>query len=140
MAHLLMYTDCLDLEGIVSSPSYGSGNREEILRMIDLYEKDLPKLSEHIKGLMSPAELRAITKQGRKGAAPYRGFLTPTEGSRWIVQCARRQDERPLWISVWGGLDDVAQAFTMRLTLLTKSVSTGLEVLTKSGVLTVMPI
>ena len=66
MAHLLMYTDCLDLEGIVSSPSYGSGNREEILRMIDLYEKDLPKLSEHIKGLMSPAELRAITKQGRK--------------------------------------------------------------------------
>ena len=32
--------------------------------MIDLYEKDLPKLSEHIKGLMSPAELRAITKQG----------------------------------------------------------------------------
>ena len=110
MAHLLMYTDCLDLEGIVSSPSYGSGNREEILRMIDLYEKDLPKLSEHIKGLMSPAELRAITKQGRKGAAPYRGFLTPTEGSRWIVQCARRQDERPLWISVWGGLDDVAQA------------------------------
>ena len=27
MAHLLMYTDCLDLEGIVSSPSYGSGNR-----------------------------------------------------------------------------------------------------------------
>ena len=59
---------------------------------------------------MSPAELRAITKQGRKGAAPYRGFLTPTEGSRWIVECARRQDERPLWISVWGGLEDVAQA------------------------------
>lgn len=62
MAHLLMYTDCFDLEGLVSSPSYGSGNREEILRMIDLYEKDLPKLSKHIKGLMSPAELRAITK------------------------------------------------------------------------------
>ena len=108
--------------------------------MIDLYEKDLPKLSEHIKGLMSPAELRAITKQGRKGAAPYRGFLTPTEGSRWIVQCARRQDERPLWISVWGGLETWLKPFTMRLTLLTKSVSTGLEVLTKSGVLTVMPI
>jgi len=133
MAHLLMYTDCLDLEGIVSSPSYGSGNREEILRMIDLYEKDLPKLSEHIKGLMSPAELRAITKQGRKGAAPYRGFLTPTEGSRWIVQCARGYlcgADLTTWL----------KPFTMRLTLLTKSVSTGLEVLTKSGVLTVMPI
>lgn len=58
MAHLLMYTDCFDLEGLVSSPSYGSGSREEILRMIDLYEKDLPKLSKHIKGLMSPTELQ----------------------------------------------------------------------------------
>ena len=54
MAHLLMYTDCFDLEGLVSSPSYGSGSRKEILRMIALYEKDLPKLSKHIKGLMSP--------------------------------------------------------------------------------------
>lgn len=110
MAHLLMYTDCFDLEGIVSSPSYGSGSKEEILRMIDLFEKDLPKMIMHIDGLMTPEQLRAITKQGRKGAAPYCGFTTPTEGSEWIVKCARRKSDRPLWISVWGGLDDVAQA------------------------------
>lgn len=110
MAHLLMYTDRFDLEGIVSSPSYGEGNKEEILRMIDLYEKDLPVLGRHIGGLMSPDSLRAITKQGRKGAAPYCGYTTPTEGSEWIVECARRQSDRPLWISVWGGLEDVAQA------------------------------
>lgn len=110
MAHLLMYTDRFDLEGIVSSPSYGEGNKEEILRMIDLYEKDLPVLGRHIGGLMSPDSPRAITKQGRKGAAPYCGYTTPTEGSEWIVECARRQSDRPLWISVWGGLEDVAQA------------------------------
>lgn len=110
MAHLLMYTDRFDLEGIVSSPSYGEGNKEEILRMIDLYEKDLPVLGRHIGGLMSPDSLRAITRQGRKGAAPYCGYTTPTEGSEWIVECARRQSDRPLWISVWGGLEDVAQA------------------------------
>ena len=110
MAHMLMYTDRFDLEGIVSSPSYGEGNKEEILRMIDLYEKDLPVLGKHIGGLMSPDSLRAITRQGRKGAAPYCGYTTPTEGSEWIVECARRQSDRPLWISVWGGLEDVAQA------------------------------
>lgn len=110
MAHLLMYTDRFDLEGLVSSPSYGEGNKEEILRMIDLYEKDLPVLGKHIGGLMSPDSLRAITKQGRKGAAPYCGYTTPTEGSEWIIECARRQSDRPLWISVWGGLEDVAQA------------------------------
>ena len=110
MAHLLMYTDCFDLEGLVSSPSYGSGNKEEILRMIDLFEKDFPVLNKQIAGLMSPDSLRAITKQGRKGAAPYCGYATSTEGSAWIVECARRKSERPLWISVWGGLEDVAQA------------------------------
>ncbi len=110
MAHLLMYTDRFDLEGLVSSPSYGSGNCAEIFRMIDLFEKDYPRLSRRIAGLMPPAELRAITKQGRRGAAPWRGYRTSTEGSRWIVECARRKDARPLWISVWGGLDDVAQA------------------------------
>lgn len=70
MAHMLMYTDRFDLEGIVSSPSYGEGNKEEILRMIDLYEKDLPVLGKHINGLMSPDSLRAITRQGCKGARP----------------------------------------------------------------------
>ena len=110
MAHMLMYTDRFNLEGIVSSPSFGNGSKEEILRMIDLYEKDLPVLGKHISGLMSPDSLRAITRQGRRGAAPYRGYTTPTEGSEWIVECARRQSDRPLWISVWGGLEDVAQA------------------------------
>lgn len=47
MAHLLMYSDLFNLEGLVSSPSYGEGSKEEILRMIDLYEKDFPKLQQH---------------------------------------------------------------------------------------------
>lgn len=110
VAHMLMYSDRFDLEGLVSSPSYGSGNKEEILRMIDLYEKDLPVLSRHIEGLTPPDELRRMTKQGRKGAAPYCGYTNPTEGSQWIVECARRKRDKPLWVLVWGGLDDVAQA------------------------------
>lgn len=110
LAHLLMYTDCFDLEGIISSPSFGNGSKQEILRMIDIFEKDYPKLNSHIHGLMSPDSLRSITKQGRHGAAPYCGFTTPTEGSDWIVKCARNKSDRPLWISVWGGLEDVAQA------------------------------
>ena len=37
MAHLLMYSDSFALEGLVSSPSYGEGNKAEFLRMIDRY-------------------------------------------------------------------------------------------------------
>lgn len=110
MAHLLMYSEKFNLEGLVSSPSYGEGNKEEILRMIDLYEKDFSKLSMHQKDLATPAFLRSITKQGQKGAAPYKGYSLPTEGSKWMVACAKKKSKEPLWILVWGGLEDVAQA------------------------------
>ena len=110
MAHLLMYSDCFDIEGLVSSPSFGEGSKEEILRMIDLYEADYDRLKNHAAGCLPPDSLRRLCKQGRRGLLPYYGYETPTEGSEWIVSCARREDTRLLWILVWGSLDDVAQA------------------------------
>lgn len=110
MTHLLMYSNMFDIEGLVSSPSYGSGSKAEILRMIDLYEKDLPKLIKHQNDFPSPKYLRSITKQGHQEIAPYSGYSEPTKGSEWIISCAKRNDDRPLWVLVWGGLDDLAQA------------------------------
>lgn len=110
VTHFLMYAYRFETEGLVSSPSYGQGNKRELLRMIDLYEKDLPRLQKHQKGYPSPDALRAVCKQGRLGAAPFKGYTTATEGSDWIVRCAKKKSDRPLWILVWGGLDDLAQA------------------------------
>ncbi|MBQ4633458.1 MAG: DUF1593 domain-containing protein [Prevotella sp.] len=110
MAHLLMYSDCFELEGLVSSPSFGSGSKEEILRMIDLYEHDLKKLRKHNKKLMSPKKLRSICKQGGRGRFDFIGAGASTEGSDWIIKCALRKKSRPLWVLVWGGLEDLAQA------------------------------
>jgi len=110
MMHYLLYCNEFDCEGLVSSPSYGDGTKEEIIRMIGLYEQDLPKLKKHAKGWPKPDYLRSIAKQGRHGAVRLEGYQEPTEGSDWIVQCARREDKRPLYLLVWGGLDDVAQA------------------------------
>ena len=70
VAHLLMYSNEFDLEGLISSPSFGDGHKGEILRMIDVYEKDLPRLSQHVKGLMTPEQLRPLVKQGRMSEAP----------------------------------------------------------------------
>ena len=110
VAHLLMYSNEIDLEGLISSPSFGDGHKGEILRMIDVYEKDLPKLSQHVSGLMTPEQLRPLVKQGRMSEAPACGYGEPTEGSEWIVRQTRRQDDRPLYVLVWGCLEDVAQA------------------------------
>ena len=85
MMHYLLYSNMFDCEGLVSSPSYGNGNKSEILRMIDLYAKDLKKLQKHADGYPLPIILKAIAKQGRHGAAPMCGYTTSTEGSDWIV-------------------------------------------------------
>ena len=110
MIHLLMYSDRFDIEGLVSSPSFGEGSAKEIKRMISIYAKDYTKLKANAPGLVAPDSLASLCKQGRKGLAPFKGYGEPTEGSDWIVRMARKDDPRPLWVLVWGTLEDVAQA------------------------------
>ena len=109
MVHLLVYADVLDIEGLVSSP-YGNGRTRAILDVIDCYEKDFAKLKTYSDKYPTPDTLRAITKQGETDRAPYAGFRESTDGSKWIAECARRDDPRPLHVLVWGGIEDVAQA------------------------------
>lgn len=109
MVHLLLYANDLDLEGLVSSPP-DKGRKEHILEVIDAYEKDFPKLSK--QGNYPTAEyLRAITKQGltdsQKNPMPD---STLSEGAKWLIEKARKQDERPLYVLVWGSATDLAQA------------------------------
>jgi len=109
MAHVLLYADVLDIEGLVSSPFEREG-KSKILEVIDAYEKDYPNLRTWSERYPRPDALRAMTKQGGVHPAPYSGLRGTTEGSEWIVQCARRDDARPLHVLVWGALEEVAQA------------------------------
>ena len=109
MVHFLVYADCFDVEGLVSSP-YGPGRKEHILDVIGHYERDYPNLKTYSDSYPAPDALRAITKEGALESPGWAGVGEPTEGSDWIVQCARRRDPRPLWVLVWGGIEDLAQA------------------------------
>jgi hypothetical protein len=109
LVHVLVYADVLEIEGLISSP-FDNGRKEDILRVIDAYERDYENLRSYSDKYPTPAELRAITRQGETERAPYAGVRRSTEGSEWIVQCARRDDQRPLNVLVWGGIEDVAQA------------------------------
>jgi hypothetical protein len=109
MVHLLVYADCFEIEGLVSSP-FGPGRKEHILRVIDRYEQDYANLKTYSDRYPTPAALRAITKEGALDSPGPAGIGAPTEGSDWIVRCARRGDPRPLHVLVWGGIEDLAQA------------------------------
>jgi hypothetical protein len=109
MVHFLLYADMFDVEALVSSP-YGAGRREHILQVIDQYEKDFANLKAHSPRYPAPDALRAITWQGAIESAGPAGFDRPTDGSRRIVESARRADPRSLYVLIWGGIDDLAQA------------------------------
>lgn len=108
MVHFLVSADLFDVEGIISSP-YGPGRKEHVLQVIDHYETDYLNLVKHSARYPRPDALRRLTKQGAiDSGAPAAGRAT--EGSDWIVRRARTTDPRPLWVLVWGGIDDLAQA------------------------------
>lgn len=109
MVHFLLYADRFDVEGLISSP-WGPGRREHILDVVDRYARDYPALKTHSALYPEPGALRRLAKQGATDIATGTGVGLPTEGSEWIVRCARQPDPRPLWILVWGGIEDLAQA------------------------------
>ncbi len=109
MVHFLLYADIFDIEGLISSP-YGPGRVKDILHVIDYYEKDYANLKTWSDKYPTANELRAITKQGALDYAGPGAVTHSTEGSEWIIECARRDDPRPLHLLVWGGIDDLTQA------------------------------
>jgi len=109
MIHYLLYSDLFDTEGIISSPPQ-KGRKTDILDVINKYEKDYPNLKTSTEKYPDPDYLRSIAKQGAINPAPEQGYSNPTEGSKWIVHCAKKKDPRPLYVLVWGAITDVAQA------------------------------
>ena len=111
LVHLLLYADRITLEGLVASPwGPARDRRRYLLELIDVYARDYPALRAVSARYPTPDALRAIAKQGASDPADLRGWGEPTEGSRWIIERARADDPRPLWLLVWGGIDDLAQA------------------------------
>ncbi len=109
MVHLLLYADTLEIEGLVSSP-FGPGRKRHLLQVLDCYEQDFSNLRTHSPLYPEPDALRALCKQGATESPGPAGVGKPTEGSEWIIRCARRADPRPLYVLVWGGIEDLAQA------------------------------
>ncbi|MEZ6070599.1 MAG: DUF1593 domain-containing protein [Pirellulales bacterium] len=109
LVHLLFYADVLDVEGVISSPP-GGGRVEDVSEVMDAYAKDYPNLKAHANEYPDVETLRRVVKQGAIEKSPPQGWSEPTDGSQWIIQRAREDDSRPLWVLVWGSITDVAQA------------------------------
>jgi hypothetical protein len=125
MIRLLLYSNLIDIKGLVATTSVHLKDKvfpESILRVVKVYGKVQPNLLKHEPGFPSATALSAIV---RKGLPLYGMFGVgngkDSPGSELIIQTLKENDRRPLWLSVWGGVNTLAQA----LYKLRASVSTA---------------
>ena len=113
---LLLYSNELDLEAMIATTSTWqrkATHPETMRQLIDAYGQVRPNLLLHAKGWPEAAELSShvYTGQSAYGLAAT-GEGKSSEGAKAIVRAADRDDARPLWISIWGGANTLAQALT----------------------------
>jgi hypothetical protein len=66
MVRLLLYSNVIDLEGLIATTSTHQRTRvapESILKLINAYEKVQPNLLKHEEGFPTASELRSLVKQ-----------------------------------------------------------------------------
>jgi len=110
----LTYTNQIDAEGFVASTSTWQRDiihPELFYERIDGYAKVLKNLRAHDHAYPDATALRALVKKGQPHyGMSHVGDGFDTEGSNWIIAQADKPDPRPLWVTLWGGAADLAQA------------------------------
>lgn len=130
LVRLLVYADMFEIEGLIYTTGWSLDVvRDDFFQLIhdgiDAYEKDLPNLmkrsgqegfydegARQIIGYWpSPDYLRSRTMFGsRERGIEKIGEDNVSDGSNLIISLAEEDDERPLWILLWGGGNTLAQA------------------------------
>ena len=114
MIRLLLYSNEIDIKGLIATTSVWQKNRvapESIKKVVQAYGKVQPNLIKHEAGFPDAEALLMKVKQGlAKYGMQGVGNGKNSEGSDWIIKVLEEDNERPLWISVWGGVNTLAQA------------------------------
>lgn len=130
LVRLMVHADLLEIEGLVFTTGWSLDNtRDDFINLIhdaiNAYENDLPNLQkrsgqtdfqpdesrQEIGYWPSPRFLRNHTMFGsKKRGAEHVGERNDSPGSDLIIKLADEADDRPLWVTVWGGGNTLAQA------------------------------
>ena len=113
MVRVMLYSNQIDMEGLIASTSVHQQTHvrpELIEKVIMAYSKVQPNLLKHEPGFPTAQKLLSLLKKG----LPVYGMEgvgkgKDSEGSEWIIKMLEKNDNRPLWISIWGGPNVLAQ-------------------------------
>lgn len=114
MVRFLVYANEYDIEGLVATTSTHLRNRtreDQIRRQVDAYSQVRGSLALHADGYPTSDQLLAVTATGQPSyGMEATGDGKASAGSKLLVAAADKDDKRPLWISVWGSANTLAQA------------------------------
>lgn len=124
MIHMLMYSNELDLEGLIAvcgyalhserkrkDGTYGEVHPELFIELIDAYSKVLDNLKLHARDWHDPTYLKSIVTEGTsvfgvKAVGPGKA----TRGSRLVMDILTKDDPRPVYFVANAGTNTLAQA------------------------------
>ena len=114
LVRFLVYSNEFEVEAMIASTSTwqkAATHPETMHKLIDAYGEVRPNLLLHAKGWPSAEFLHGHVFSGQSAygmAATGSDKMSP--GADAIVGAGDRDDPRPLWISIWGGANTLAQA------------------------------
>jgi len=114
LVRFLVYANEYDIEGLVATTSThlrSKTRKDKIEALVRDYGKVKSNLDKHAKGYPSMEYLLSITTEhlplySMEGV----GEGKDSPGSNLLIEAVDKEDKRPLWVSVWGGANCLAQA------------------------------
>ena len=114
LVRLLTYANHFDLEGLVATTSIHQPDQTaawRIREIVEAYGKVQANLNLHEPGFPSAQSLLSLIREGRADYGMRAvGKGMDSSGSDWLIEVADRSDVRPIWVTVWGGPNVLAQA------------------------------
>ncbi|MBN2213929.1 MAG: DUF1593 domain-containing protein [Bacteroidales bacterium] len=114
MVRFLVYANNFDIEGLAATTSVHQRNAVapwRISEIVDAYTRVRDNLEKHESGFPAGEYLKTVITEG----LPAYGMDAIGEGkdspaSELLIDAVDRDDPRPLWVTVWGGPNVLAQA------------------------------
>ncbi|WNH10365.1 nucleoside hydrolase-like domain-containing protein [Thalassobellus suaedae] len=114
MVRFLVYANNYDIEGLAATTSVHQQHEVATYRIkeiVEAYSKVRDNLEKHESGFPTGNYLKSIITEG----LPEYGVKAVGKGkdsnaSELLIQSIDKNDSRPLWVTVWGGPNVLAQA------------------------------
>jgi len=126
MVRFLLYSNDFDVEGLVNSAGTFDmiAEKKNIFAALDKYDEVDENLRKHDPKYPTADYLRSITYEGlgknhgldikwgcdKQSWSDIIGEGKDSEASNAIIKAADKEDKRPLYVCVWGGPREIAQA------------------------------